>query len=53
MSNRGGNDGNTEGGGLDHDLRPLPPEQLRWTYDPSRLPFASTAEVEPVSGVIG
>ncbi len=53
MSNRGGNDGSTEGGGLDHDLRPLPPEQLRWTYDPSRLPFASTAEVEPVSGVIG
>lgn len=32
---------------------PLPAEELRWRCDPESLAFASTAEVEPVPGVIG
>ena len=31
----------------------LPPEQLRRRLDPSRLRFASTAEVEPLVGTVG
>jgi len=31
----------------------IPPEGLRWRCDPDQLPFQSTAEVEPVSGVVG
>jgi lon-related putative ATP-dependent protease len=31
----------------------LPPETLRWQADPSQLPFETTAEVEPLVGVIG
>ena len=31
----------------------LPPEKLRWRCDPARIPFETTAEVEPVSGDIG
>ncbi|NOS99084.1 MAG: AAA family ATPase [Phycisphaerales bacterium] len=32
---------------------PLPPDELRWQCDPAKLPFRSTADVEPVHGVIG
>ena len=32
---------------------PLPVEALRWRCPESALPFTSTAEVEPVTGVIG
>jgi len=31
----------------------LPPEKLRWRCDPARLPFETTAEVEPSEGFIG
>ena len=31
----------------------LPPEKLRWRCDPARVPFATTAEAEPLEGVIG
>src|SRR5580698_3203505 len=31
----------------------LPPEKLRWRCDPAHIPFASTAEIEPVSGDMG
>jgi len=31
----------------------LPPEKLRWRCDPSRVPFATTAQAEPLEGVIG
>ncbi len=31
----------------------LPPEKLRWRCDPARVPFATTAEIEPVGGDIG
>ena len=31
----------------------IPTEGLRWRCDPDQLPFQSTAEVEPVSGVVG
>ncbi|MFZ3200615.1 MAG: ATP-binding protein [Candidatus Acidiferrales bacterium] len=31
----------------------LPPEKLRWRCDPRRIPFQTTAEVEPVSGDMG
>jgi ATP-dependent Lon protease len=31
----------------------LPPEKLRWRCDPSRVPFATTSEAEPLEGVIG
>lgn len=31
----------------------LPPEQLRRRLDPAELPFATTAEVEPLEGTIG
>jgi ATP-dependent Lon protease len=34
-------------------LRPLPAGQLRWRCDPDTLPFASTAEVEPIPGIVG
>ena len=31
----------------------LPPEKLRWRCDPGLIPFATTADVEPVSNDIG
>ncbi len=31
----------------------LPPEKLRWHCDPARIPFATTAEAQPLDGVIG
>ncbi|HXQ24796.1 MAG TPA: ATP-binding protein [Candidatus Acidoferrales bacterium] len=31
----------------------LPPEKLRWRCDPARIPFETTADVQPVSGDIG
>src|SRR5712692_1650610 len=31
----------------------LPPEKLRWHCDPSRIPFETTAQAEPLEGVIG
>jgi lon-related putative ATP-dependent protease len=31
----------------------LPPEKLRWKCDPARVPFGTTAEAEPLEGVIG
>jgi predicted ATP-dependent protease len=31
----------------------LPPEKLRWRCDPQRIPFATTAEAEPVEGEFG
>ncbi len=31
----------------------LPPEKLRWRCDPTRVPFSTTAEAEPLEGVIG
>jgi predicted ATP-dependent protease len=34
-------------------LEPLPCTALRWRCDPEALPFETTAELEPVAGVIG
>ena len=34
-------------------VEPLPCTALRWRCDPDSLPFETTAEVEPVGGVIG
>ena len=31
----------------------LPPEKLRWRCDPATIPFATTAEAEPVEGELG
>jgi len=31
----------------------LPPEKLRWQCDPSRIPFETTAEAQPLEGVVG
>ncbi len=31
----------------------LPPEKLRWHCDPARIPFQTTAEAEPLEGVVG
>jgi predicted ATP-dependent protease len=31
----------------------LPPEKLRWRCDPSRVPYETTAQAEPLEGVIG
>jgi ATP-dependent Lon protease len=31
----------------------LPPEKLRWRCDPARVPFATTAEAQPLEGVVG
>jgi len=31
----------------------LPPEKLRWQCDPSRIPFATTAETQPSMGDMG
>lgn len=31
----------------------LPPEKLRWRCDPARVPFETTAQAEPLEGVIG
>src|ERR1700724_3726912 len=31
----------------------LPPEKLRWHCDPARIPFETTAEIEPVTGDLG
>jgi len=31
----------------------LPPEKLRWRCDPSQIPFATTAEAEPVDRELG
>jgi predicted ATP-dependent protease len=31
----------------------LPPEKLRWRCDPARIPFETTAEIEPLTGAIG
>ncbi len=30
----------------------LPPEKLRWRCDPARIPFETTAQAEPLEGVI-
>ncbi|MFN8177109.1 MAG: ATP-binding protein [bacterium] len=35
------------------DVAPLPFEELRWTCEPSTLPFASTADLEPNREIIG
>ena len=34
-------------------VAPLPAAALRWRCDPKALPFDSTADIEPISGVIG
>jgi len=34
-------------------IEPLPCTALRWRCDPESLPFETTADVEPVAGVIG
>ncbi len=34
-------------------VEPLPPAALRWRCDPRALPFDSTADIEPITGVIG
>src|ERR1700724_2861117 len=34
-------------------LASLPPEKLRWHCDPARIPFETTAEVEPSTGDTG
>ena len=34
-------------------VEPLPCKALRWRCDPESLPFETTADVEPVAGVIG
>jgi hypothetical protein len=31
----------------------LPPEKLRWHCDPARIPFQTTAEVEPTVNDMG
>ena len=31
----------------------LPPDKLRWRCDPKRIPFETTADIEPVSGDMG
>src|SRR5271157_727307 len=31
----------------------LPADKLRWRCDPSRIPFETTAEIEPTSGDLG
>ncbi|HET7468959.1 MAG TPA: ATP-binding protein, partial [Gemmatimonadales bacterium] len=31
----------------------LPPEKLRWRCEPERIPFQTTAEVEPLEGELG
>ncbi len=31
----------------------LPPEKLRWRCDPSRIPFETTSEAEPVTDLVG
>jgi len=31
----------------------LPPEKLRWRCDPSRIPFKTTADIEPIPGDLG
>jgi lon-related putative ATP-dependent protease len=31
----------------------LPPEKLRWSCEPARIPFETTAQAEPVEGEIG
>ena len=31
----------------------LPPDKLSWRCDPARIPFATTAEADPVEGMIG
>ncbi|MCA9652952.1 MAG: AAA family ATPase [Myxococcales bacterium] len=33
--------------------RPLPVADLRWRCDPASLSFSSTAEVEPIPGIVG
>jgi predicted ATP-dependent protease len=35
------------------DHSELPPEKLRWRCDPMRVPFETTAEAEPLEGVVG
>ncbi len=37
----------------DDAVVPLSPERLRWRCDPARFDFTSTAEVEPIHGVVG
>ncbi|MGB6200702.1 MAG: AAA family ATPase [Candidatus Acidiferrales bacterium] len=32
---------------------PLPPDQLRWRCDPSRIPFETTADAPMIEGMIG
>ena len=34
-------------------VQPLPPEKLRWRCDPARFAFETTAEVEPLTGIVG
>jgi ATP-dependent Lon protease len=31
----------------------LPPDKLSWRCDPARIPYATTAEAEPIEGLIG
>jgi ATP-dependent Lon protease len=31
----------------------LPPEKLRWVCDPARIPWETTAQAEPLEGVVG
>jgi len=32
---------------------PLPPEELRWSFDTSLLDFESTKEINPIEGILG
>lgn len=34
-------------------IAPVPPDQLRWTVPPDALPFATTAQIEPLTAFIG
>ncbi len=34
-------------------FNPLPVEALRWRCDPKKLPFKTTTDVEPLTGIIG
>jgi len=41
------------GNNLKANHRALPPEKLRWRCDPAKIPFSTTAEIEPTGGDLG
>ena len=42
-----------KGNNLKPNHRALPPEKLRWRCDPAKIPFSTTAEIEPTGGDLG